>query len=92
MRTRKEMASSPNVRHLWEPSVSTEGIRTVRRRFVIAAIRIADALSELATLRGLSAMRSTQELLTRGLETPQSSVALVGARATTRETAGRWVA
>jgi len=92
MRTREDMASFPNVWHLQEPSVSTEGFRTVRRRFAIAASRIAHALSELATLRGLSAMRTTQELLTRGLGAPQSSVALVRARATTSETGGRWVA
>ena len=91
MRTRKDMASISNVRHLREPSVSTEGIRTVRC-FAIAVTRIADALSELATLRGLFAMRSAREFLTRGLETPQSSVALVRARVTTSENGGRWVA
>lgn len=90
MRARKDMASFPNVR-LMEPSVSTEGFRMVRRS-AIAVTRIAYALSELATLRGLSAMRSTQELLTRALGAAQSSVALVRARATTRETGGRWVA
>ena len=92
MRTRKDMASFPNVRPFMEPSVSTEGTRMVRRRSAIAVTRIAYALSELATLRGNLAMRSTQELLTRALGAPQSSVALVRARATTRENGGRWVA
>jgi hypothetical protein len=86
------MASFPNVRPFMEPSVLTEGTRMIRRRSAIAVTRIAYALSELATLRGISAMRSMQELLTRALGAPQCSVALVRARATTRETGGRWVA
>ena len=92
MRTRKDMASFPNVRPYLEPSVSTGGIRMLRRRSAIVATRTASALSELATLRGIRAMRSTQELLTRALEAPQSSVALVRARATTSSTTirGRW--
>ena len=92
MRTRDYMASFPNVRPYMEPSVSTEGTRMVRRRFAIAVTRSAYALSELATLRGISALRSTQELLTRAPGTPQCSVALVRARATTCNTSTRWVA
>jgi len=86
------MASYPNVRPHSEPSVTTEGIRAFARRLAIAALRIASALSELATLRGTSAMRSTQELLTRALVAPQPSVSLVRALATTRDVRGRRVA
>jgi hypothetical protein len=91
MRTRKDMASFPNVRPYTEPSVSTEGVRTDRRRFAISASRIASALFELATLQGRSAMRSTHELLTGTLFAPQPAVVPVRARAT-HDTHGRRVA
>jgi hypothetical protein len=86
------MASYPNVRPYLEPSVTTEGFRAFACRLAVAALRIASALSELATLRGTGTMRSTQELLTRALGAPQPSVALVRARATAREIPGRRVA
>jgi len=91
MRTRKDMASFPNVWPFAEPSVSTEGIRAYRRRLAIVASRIASALSELATLRGRSAMRSTHELLTGTLFAPQHAVVPVRARAT-RSTCQGWIA
>ena len=86
------MASYPNVRPSMEPSVTTEGFCTFACRLAIAALRIASALSELATLRGTGTARSMQEFLTRALETPQPSVALVRARATARDIPGRRVA
>ena len=83
------MASFPNVRPFVEPSVTTEGIRAFACRFAIAATRIACALSELATLRGTFAMRSTQEFLTRTPAALQPSVVLVGASAIVRDSRGR---
>ncbi len=85
------MASFPNVRPFVEPSVTTEGIRAFACRFAIAATRIACALSELATLRGTFAMRSTQEFLTRTPAALQPSVVLVGVSAIVRDSRGRRV-
>ena len=86
------MASYPNVRPFKEPLVTTEGFCAFACRLAIAALRIASALSELATLRGTGTVRSTQELLTRALGAPQPSVALVRARAIARDIPGRRVA
>ena len=91
MRTRKDMASFPNVWPYAEPSVSTEGVRTDRRRLATVASRIASALSELATLPGRSGMRSTHELLTGTLFAPHHALVPVRARAT-RSMHDRWVA
>jgi hypothetical protein len=86
------MASYPNVRPFSEPSVTTEGFRAFACRLAFAALRIAHALSELATLRGTTAMRSTGELLTGAPWAPQPAVALVRVSATTRDSRGRRVA
>ena len=90
MRTRKDMASFPNVRPLSEPSVKPEGLCASAFRLVIAVRHIALALSELVTLQGTGAMRSTRELLTSVLEMPHPPVALVSVLANPRDPRGRW--
>jgi hypothetical protein len=78
------MASFPNVRHPAKRSAYAECFVVLRRctlavaALLHAASRTANALSELATLRGSRVVHATSRFLTRELRAPQFPASLVG--------------